>query len=312
MVEHRPLTTFFSHAVLIAGVVAVVFPLFLALVASTHPVEHLIGGIPLWFGDRLAENYAMVLSSTSAGSGGHAVGPMMLNSLIMALGIAIGKIAISLISAYAIVYFRFPLRNVFFWLIFITLMLPVEVRILPTYKAVADVLGPYNWLVQSLGLERLAGYIAGHSVALTLELSFLDSYAGLILPLIASATATFLFRQFFLTIPDELLEASRIDGAGPLRFFWDVVLPLSRTNIAALFVILFIYGWNQYLWPLLVTTDDSMYTVVMGIQRMVHVADTQALWNLIMATAVLAMLPPVLVVVGMQRLFVKGLIETEK
>ena len=312
MVEHRPLTAFFSNAVLIAGVVAVVFPLFLALVASTHPVEHLIGGIPLWFGDRLAENYATVLSSTSAGSGGHAVGPMMLNSLIMALGIAIGKIAISLISAYAIVYFRFPLRNLFFWMIFITLMLPVEVRILPTYKAVADVLGPYNWLVQSLGLERLAGFVAGHELALTLELSFLDTYAGLILPLIASATATFLFRQFFLTIPDELLEASRIDGAGPLRFFWDVVLPLSRTNIAALFVILFIYGWNQYLWPLLVTTDDSMYTVVMGIQRMVHVADTQALWNLIMATAVLAMLPPVLVVVGMQRLFIKGLIETEK
>ena len=312
MVENRPLTTCISHTVLILGVALVVFPMFLALVASTHPVEDIIGRIPIWFGNKLVENYSTVLSSTTAGSGGHAVGPMMINSLIMALGVAVGKIAISIISAYALVFFRFPLRNLFFWMIFITLMLPVEVRILPTYKVVADVFGPLNWLVQTTGLEGLVQWVAGRRVDLTVNLSLLDSYSGLILPLIASATATFLFRQFFLTIPDELLEASRIDGAGPIRFFMDVVLPLSRTNIAALFVILFIYGWNQYLWPLLVTTDDSMYTVVMGIQRMIYVADTQALWNLIMATAVLAMLPPVLVVVLMQRLFIKGLIETEK
>ena len=210
----------------------------------------------------------------------------------MALGIAVGKIVISLTSAYALVYFRFPLRKTFFWMIFITLMLPVEVRILPTYKVVADVFGPVNWLVSALGLDGLVRWIAGHEVDLTLNFSLLDSYAGLILPLIASATATFLFRQFFLTIPDELLEASRIDGAGPIRFFLDVVLPLSRTNIAALFVILFIYGWNQYLWPLLVTTESTMYTVVMGIQRMIYVADTQALWNLIMATAILAHAAP--------------------
>jgi sn-glycerol 3-phosphate transport system permease protein len=205
----------------------------------------------------------------------------MMNSLIMALTIAIGKISISIISAYAIVYFRFPFRNLAFWLIFITLMLPVEVRILPTYKVVAD-------------------------------LGMLDTYAGLTIPLIASATATFLFRQVFLTIPDELMEAARIDGAGPMKFFWDILLPMSRNNIAALFVILFIYGWNQYLWPLLITTDASHYTIVMGIKRMADVADSQPQWNYIMATAILAMLPPVFVVIFMQKLFVKGLIETEK
>jgi sn-glycerol 3-phosphate transport system permease protein len=200
---------------------------------------------------------------------------------VSALVISIGKISISLISAFAIVYFRFPLRNFFFWMIFVTLMLPVEVRILPTYKVIAD-------------------------------LGMINTYAGLTVPLIASATATFLFRQFFLTIPDELAEAARIDGAGPLRFLWDVVVPLSRTNIAALFVITFIYGWNQYLWPLLVTTDESMYTAVIGIKRMITGGDAATEWNLVMATAVLAMLPPVLVVVLMQKWFVKGLVDTEK
>ncbi|MBT7758282.1 MAG: sn-glycerol-3-phosphate ABC transporter permease UgpE, partial [Rhodospirillaceae bacterium] len=209
------------------------------------------------------------------------VGVMMFNSLIMALSITIGKIAISLIAAYAIVYFQFPFRMSCFWIIFLTLMLPVEVRILPTFKVVAD-------------------------------LGMLNTYAGLSIPLIASATATFLFRQFFLTVPEELAEAARIDGAGPLKFFIDILLPLSRTNIAALFVILFIYGWNQYLWPLLITTEESFYTVVMGIQRMVNVSEALPVWHLVMATTILAMLPPVIVVVTMQRLFVKGLIETEK
>ena len=179
------------------------------------------------------------------------------------------------------VYFRFPLRMMFFWMIFLTLMLPVEVRILPTYQVAAD-------------------------------LHLLNSYFGLTVPLIASATATFLFRQFFLTIPDELIEAARIDGAGPMKFFRDILLPLSRTNIAALFVILFIYGWNQYLWPLLITTRENMYTIVMGIQRMANVDEALIQWNQVMATAMLAMLPPILVVVAMQRLFVKGLVETEK
>jgi len=206
---------------------------------------------------------------------------MLKNSLIMALAIAIGKISISIIASFAIVYFRFPLRNFFFWMIFVTLMLPVEVRIIPTFKVVAD-------------------------------LGMLDSYAGLTLPLIASATATFLFRQFFLTIPEELAEAARIDGAGPMRFFWDVVLPLSKTSIAALFVLQFIYGWNQYLWPLLITSQESMYTTVIGIRRMIVGGDAANEWHLIMATAMLAMLPPAAVVLLMQKWFVKGLVETEK
>jgi sn-glycerol 3-phosphate transport system permease protein len=206
---------------------------------------------------------------------------MLGNSLVMALGVAIGKIAISILSAFAIVYFRFPFRTLAFWLIFITLMLPVEVRILPTFKVVSD-------------------------------LGMLNSYAGLSIPLIASATATFLFRQFFLTVPEELMEAARVDGAGPMRFFWDILVPLSRTNMAALFVILFIYGWNQYLWPLMITTDPNYYTVVMAIKRMADVADSIPKWNVVMATVVLALLPPVIVVIAMQRLFVKGLVETEK
>jgi sn-glycerol 3-phosphate transport system permease protein len=209
------------------------------------------------------------------------IGPMMVNSLVMALSIAIGKIAISILSAYAIVYFRFPFRVLAFWAIFVTLMLPVEVRIMPTFAVVAN-------------------------------LGMLNSYAGLSIPLIASATATFLFRQFFLTVPDELVEAARVDGAGPLKFFRDILLPLSRTNMAALFVILFIYGWNQYLWPLLITTDTDYYTIVMGIKRMAVEADTDPKWNLVMATVVLAALPPVAVIIFMQRLFIKGLVETEK
>jgi sn-glycerol 3-phosphate transport system permease protein len=222
-----------------------------------------------------------VLASGTTKGIGAPVGRMMLNSLVMALAIALGKIAISIIASFAIVYFRFPLRNFFFWMIFVTLMLPVEVRIIPTFKVVSD-------------------------------LGILNSYVGLTLPLIASATATFLFRQFFLTVPDELAEAARIDGAGPMRFFRDVVLPLSKTSIAALFVIQFIYGWNQYLWPLLITSDESMYTAVIGIKRMIVGGDAANEWHLVMATAMLALLPPAVVVVLMQKWFVRGLVETEK
>jgi sn-glycerol 3-phosphate transport system permease protein len=238
--------------------------------------------MPLVPGDQMLQNYTAVLIGTDAGAGSAApVGRMMYVSLVTALVIALGKIAISLLSAFAIVYFRFPFRNLFFWAIFVTLMLPVEVRIGPTYEVVSN-------------------------------LGMLNSFAGLTIPLIASATATFLFRQFFLTVPDELAEAARIDGAGPMRFFWDVLLPLSRTSIAALFVIQFIYGWNQYLWPLLVTTQEDMYPVVMGIKRMIAGGDAANDWNLIMATAMLAMLPPAIVVLLMQKWFVKGLVETEK
>jgi sn-glycerol 3-phosphate transport system permease protein len=282
MVENRPWLTFLQHAVLIFGVILVIFPVWVAFVASTHEGKALVAGVlPLWPGDRLVENYEQILGEGMRQAGGVPVSLMMFNSLVMALSIAIGKIAISLLSAFAVVYFRFPFRMLCFWIIFITLMLPVEVRILPTFEVVAN-------------------------------LGMLNSYAGLSIPLIASATATFLFRQFFLTVPDELTEAARMDGAGPFRFFKDILVPLSRTNIAAIFVIMFIYGWNQYLWPLLITTDTSYYTIVMGIQRMVNVADTQPYWHLAMATATLALLPPVLVVLIMQRLFVKGLVETEK
>ena len=282
MVENRPYLTILSHLVVILGIIITVMPIWITFVASTHPIEHIMDGtIPMWPGTKFFENYATVLGAGVADAGGIPVGTMLFNSLIMALSITIGKIAISLIAAYAIVYFDFPFRMACFWLIFITLMLPVEVRILPTFAVVAN-----------LGL--------------------LNSYVGLSLPLIASATATFLFRQFFLTVPEELAEAARIDGAGPWKFFKDILLPLSRTNIAALFVILFIYGWNQYLWPLLVTTDESFYTIVMGIQRMTQAAESLPLWHLVMATTMLAMLPPVIVVVVMQKLFVKGLVETEK
>lgn len=283
MVENRPLLTLVRHLILVLGVAVIALPLYITFVASTlAPDEVLQAPMPLVPGTHLIENYTTVLGKGMSGNVTSApVGPMMVNSLVTALVIPFGKIAISLLSAFAIVYFRFPFRMLAFWMIFVTLMLPVEVRILPTYKVVSN-------------------------------LGMLDSYAGLTIPLIASATATFLFRQFFLTIPDELAEAARIDGAGPLRFFWDVVVPLSRTNIAALFVILFIFGWNQYLWPLLVTTDESWYTVVIGIKRMIAGGDAATEWNLVMATAMLAMLPPALVVVLMQRWFVKGLVETEK
>jgi sn-glycerol 3-phosphate transport system permease protein len=282
MVENRPWLDFLAHAILITGVALVAFPLYITFVASTLTYDQIVTvPMPLLPGDQLLENYSQVLSAGSTKGSAAPVSHMLVNSLIMAVSIALGKILISILSAFAIVYFRFPGRNFFFWMIFVTLMLPIEVRIIPTFKVAAD-------------------------------LGMLDSYVGLTLPLIASATATFLFRQFFLTIPDELAEAARIDGAGPMRFFWDVVLPLSKTSMAALFVILFILGWNQYLWPLLITSQESMYTVVIGIKRMISGGDAATEWNLVMATAMLALLPPALVVVLMQKWFVRGLVETEK
>ena len=282
MVENRPWLTFISHAVLILGVLAVAFPLYVTFVASTLSLKEIMSvPMPLLPGSHLIENYSQVLSAGSTTGSKAAVSNMLWNSLVMALVIPVGKIAISIIASFAIVYFRFPLRMFFFWMIFVTLMLPVEVRIIPTFKVVAD-------------------------------LGMLNTYAGLTIPLIASATATFLFRQFFMTVPDELAEAARVDGAGPMRFFIDVLLPLSKTTMAALFVIQFIYGWNQYLWPLLITSQESMYTTVIGIKRMIVGSDAANEWNLIMATAILAMLPPALVVVLMQKWFVKGLVETEK
>lgn len=278
MVEKRGRSLWLTHAVMIFGILMVFFPIWLAFVASTvTQAEITRPPMPLLPGDQFFENYRKALFSGV----NVPVAKMLLNSLIMAIGIAVGKIVISLLSAFAIVYFRFPFRSAFFWLIFLTLMLPVEVRIVSTYEVVAG-------------------------------FGMLNSYGGLILPLIASATATFLFRQFFLTVPDELAEAARVDGAGPMRFFWDILLPMSRTNIAALFVILFIYGWNQYLWPLLITTDPEMNTIVMGIKQMFPSGDDIADWPVIMATSILAMIPPVIVVVSMQKLFIRGLVDSEK
>ena len=282
MVENRPFRDFLAHAVLITGVLLVAFPLWVTFVASTLTFEQIVNvPMPLWPGDQFMHNYTQVLTAGSEKGSSAPVSTMLVNSLIMALSIAIGKISISILSAFAIVYFRFPGRSFFFWSVFVTLMLPVEVRIIPTFKVAAD-------------------------------LGILDSHVGLAMPLIASATATFLFRQFFMTIPDELAEAARIDGAGPMRVFVDILLPLSKTSMAALFVIQFIYGWNQYLWPLLITTDESMYTAVIGIKRMIIGGDALTEWNLVMATAILALLPPALVVIFMQKWFVKGLVETEK
>ena len=283
MVDRSPWLTVLSHAVMILGVMVVAFPLYLALVASTHTAADIVQApMPLLPGGEMWANYkAALFGSGKLGSNTNVV-HMMWVSFVTAIIITVGKIAISLLSAFAIVYFRFPLKMLCFWAIFLTLMLPVEVRILPTYKVVAD-----------LGL--------------------LNTYGGLTLPLIASATATFLFRQFFLTVPDELVEAARMDGAGPMRFFKDVLVPLSKTSIAALFVIQFIYGWNQYLWPLLMTTTEDMYPVVIGIKRMVGGGGEASIdWNIAMATAILAMLPPAAVVILMQKWFVKGLVDTEK
>jgi sn-glycerol 3-phosphate transport system permease protein len=283
MVERRPTLGILAHVILILGVLVVALPVYITFVASTHTAQEVVQRpTPMLPGSHFIENYTAALQGGTTGSGSKAsVGRMMYVSLVSALIITFGKIAISLLSAFAIVYFRFRFRMFFFWAIFVTLMLPVEVRIGPTYKVVSD-------------------------------LGMLNSFAGLTIPLIASATATFLFRQFFLTVPEELVEAARIDGAGPMRFFKDILVPLSATSIAALFVIQFIYGWNQYLWPLLVTTNENMYPVVYGIKRMIAGGDSQNEWNLVMATAMLAMIPPALVVMLMQKWFVKGLVDTEK
>lgn len=281
MIENRRGLDIFSHVMLIIGVLVVLFPLYVAFVAATLDDKQVFQ-VPMTLipGGHLWEN----ISNIWQGGVGNLKVPfslLLLNSVIMALAITFGKIVVSVLSAYAIVYFRFPLRSLFFWLIFLTLMLPVEVRIFPTVEVISN-------------------------------LNLLDSYTGLTLPLMASATATFLLRQFFMTLPDELLEAARIDGAGPMRFFWDIVLPLSKTNLAALFVITFIYGWNQYLWPILITSDASMGTAVAGIKSMISTSGAPTQWNQVMAAMILTLIPPLAVVLLMQRWFVRGLVDSEK
>lgn len=282
MVRKNPWLIFKTHIMIIFGILVVCFPIYVAFLGSTHTLKDVVSApMPLTPGNQIIKNYKTALTSGSASGGTAPVKTMLFNSLVMSLGIAFGKITISILAAFAVVYFNFRLRMVFFWLIFFTLMLPVEVRIVPTYKVVAD-------------------------------LGMLDSFLGLTLPLMASATATFLFRQFFLTVPDELVEAIKIDGGGPIRFFIDILLPLSRTSIAALFVIMFIYGWNQYLWPLLITSKKEYYTILIGLNQMIAVFDNAQEWQIIMTTTILAMLPPLLIIICMQRMFVRGLTETEK
>lgn len=278
MVQKQGLGIALSHLLILLGIAIIIFPIYLAFIASTHEQAALVSPpMPLLPGDQFWANYQEALASGV----NVPVWKMLLNSMVMSLGITIGKIVISLLSAFAIVYFNFRFKMFFFWMIFITLMLPVEVRIVPTYQVIAD-------------------------------FGMLNSYSGLIFPLIASATATFLFRQVFMSMPNELVEAAKIDGAGPMKFFRDILVPVSKTNIAALFVILFIYGWNQYLWPLLITTEPEMNTIVMGIKQMFPSGDDITNWPVIMATAILAMLPPILVIIFMQRLFIKGLVDSEK
>lgn len=297
MIERTPVLDFITHLLLVLGISIVLMPVYLAFVAATLPAAE-INSAPMPFlpGDQLVENLAKAWQRED-------LGRQLLNSFVMAGGIAVGKIVISILSAFAIVYFNFRFRMLAFWAIFMSLMLPVEVRIVPTYEVAANALTPFIWLIET---------VTGGWIDIRVRWNLLNSYEGLILPLIASATATFLFRQFFLTVPDELTEAAKIDSATPMRFFFDILLPLSRTNIAALGVIMFIFGWNQYLWPLLITTHEDMNTIVIGLNRMMPSMDAIPEWNVVMAAALIALAPPVAVVIVLQRWFLKGLIDSEK
>ena len=306
MIERTPILNLASHAILVLAVLLTGLPVFVVLIGSTLSVDQLNSfPMPLLPGDLFATNVATAWVKAD-------LGRKLLNSAIVAIGITVGKILISILSAFAIVYFDFRFKTLIFWLIFISLMLPVEVRIVPTFEVVANAVAPAIWLFDTLYIGELIGLFTGERARLEVKVNLLNSYTGLILPLIASATGTFLFRQFFMTIPREIAEAARIDGASPMRFFRDIMLPLSSTNIAALSVILFLYGWNQYLWPLLMTTDADYHTAVLGVSKLLPGGDGRPEWNVAMAGAVVAMVPPILVVVLLQRWFVKGLIEADK
>jgi len=306
MVEKTPLLDFFTYAFLILGIFIVGFPILYSLIAATLPLEEVSKvPMPLIPGDQFMVNMKEAWTRGNLGT-------QILNSFIMASGITLGKITVSMIGAFSIVYFDYKFRVVAFASVFCTLMLPVEVRILPTYEMAANVLSPLQAIWDSLHLNGLVSWFTGNDISVTLNWCLLDTYSGLVFPLIASATCTFLFRQFFLTVPEELCEAAKMDGASPMTFFRKILFPLSKTNIAALVVIEFVYGYNQYLWPLLVTTNPKMTTAVIGLQNLIPQADDLPEWNLALGAAVLVMLPPVLVVLLMQRWFVKGLIEKEK
>jgi len=314
MIERTPVLNFFTHLAMLVGIILAALPIYIVFVASSHDFQTVnIVPMPLTPGYSLVENYTKVWTKSDFGT-------KFVNSFIVATGVTIGKIAIAAITAFSIVFFNYRLKMLFFWLIFVTLMLPLEVRIVPTYAVAANALSPIQGVLNGLFnapalLLGLIGIEGLPQVALKLpEWNLLNSYTGLILPLVATATGTFLFRQFFLTVPPELVEASKMDGAGPIRFFWDVLLPLSKTNMAALATIMFVYAWNQYLWPLLVTTRPEMTTATMQLQKLVPgpLFGQPPVWNEAMAGTLIVMLPPLLVVIFMQGYFVRGLISTDK
>lgn len=306
MVERTPILDAVCHLILLLGVVLICLPLYFAVVAGSLSLDQIQSlPMPLLPGREFVANAVAAWHKAN-------LGQLFVNSLIVAVGITVGKIAVSILSAFAITYFRFPFRMTAFWLIFASLMLPVEVRIVPTYESVVNAGLPLQWLIDALDVGSWLAPLTGHRYEIALDWNMLDTYQGLILPLIASATATFLFRQFFLTVPDELCEAARLDGAGPLRFLRDILLPLSRSNIIALSIILFLYGWNQYLWPLLFTTKAEMQTVVIGLKNLIPRSDMEPAWNIALNAALLAMVPPAVLVIGLQRWFVRGLVDSSK
>ncbi len=273
-----------DHLVLILGSLLMILPPLLALTTASHDAVTIHReGLQLTLGDDLGKNFHAAMFEKGGFTQTVDGTLMLMNSLILGIGFAVGKIVISMMAAYAIVYFRLRFATLAFWVIFTTLLLPLEVRILPSYEA-----------IQKLGLT--------------------NTYTGLIVPLIASATGTFFFRQFFMSVPEELAEAARIDGAGPWKFFIDILVPLSRTMIAAIFIIMFVFGWNQYLWPTLITTDESFFTLVRGIKQIVlSYTDGQIPEHgQALALAIVAMIPPVAIVIFFQNWFVKGLTESDK
>src|SRR5215208_6583435 len=306
MVERTPVLDAFAHLILIAGAALVCIPIYFVFVTGTLTQQQVLQVPMPWVpGDQFMANVATAWQKADFGR-------LFLNSLVVSAGIVVGKIALSLLAAFAVTYFRFPFRMTAFWLIFVSLMLPIEVRIVPTYESAANAALPWNAVVEWLDLEELARTLIGRDAKLTFDLSLVNSYTGLILPLVASATATFLFRQFFLTVPEELCDAARVDGARPMQFFWMVLLPLSRTNIVAMAIILFLWAWNQYLWPLLITTDKAMATTVIGLRQLMPSADAAPSWHVLMAGTLMTMAPPLVVVLVAQRWFVKGLIDSGK
>jgi sn-glycerol 3-phosphate transport system permease protein len=304
MVERTPFLNVFTQVILFLGLLVALAPFAIVAIAATHDLRTVNQvPMPLVPGHDFTANVAEAWQRAD-------LGRKLVNSIIFATGVAVGKVSIAALSAFSLVFFRYRGRVLIFWLIFITLMLPLEVRIVPTYAVAANVLRPYETLLNLTGVSWLMEQTTGYRPVV--EWGLLNTYPGLILPLIATATGTFLYRQFFLTIPDELVEAAKMDGAGALRFFKDILIPLSKTNMAALGTIMFVWAWNQYLWPLLVTTDAAHGTAVMELRELIPGAFGVPDWNVAMAGTLIIMLPPLFVVILMQHWFVRGLIATEK